>query len=235
MYQHNEAEAKAKLNPSLFNSRWYAIRELKKTIEFAINTFIQPGSPSTLVDYGCGSQPYKPLILPFVKEYIGADLPINPKIDAVINEEGRLELPDNSVDFVLSTQVLEHVADPDLYLSEAIRVLKKDGTLILTTHGIWMYHPDPTDYWRWTSAGLTKVVEKAGFETIHFSGILGRSAIGLQLFQDGFIFKIPKFILPIFCLIMQQLISLADKTTRQSTKNYDAANFLIVAKKIGQL
>ena len=44
----------------------------------------------------------------------------------------RGELPpvDETVDCVLSTQVLEHVEDPKLYLAEAYRVLLAEGSLV---------------------------------------------------------------------------------------------------------
>ena len=55
-----------------------------------------------------------------------------------------------SFDAVLSTQVLEHVADPGALPAERFRVLRPGGRLLLSTHGIFVYHPDPDDYWRWT-------------------------------------------------------------------------------------
>lgn len=45
----------------------------------------------------------------------------------------RLPYPDGSFDVVLSFQVLEHVADETMYLSEAARVLRNGGELLLVT------------------------------------------------------------------------------------------------------
>jgi len=45
----------------------------------------------------------------------------------------QLDLEDNSADFVLLCEVIEHLYNPDLVLSECRRVLKKNGTLVLTT------------------------------------------------------------------------------------------------------
>ena len=55
---------------------------------------------------------------------------------------------------VLSAQVLEHVADLDAYCAEIRRLLREDGTLLLSTHGNWLYHPHPEDHRRWTRTGL---------------------------------------------------------------------------------
>jgi len=78
---------------------------------------------------------------------------------------------------------------------------------------------------------LTKIVKEAGFEVVYFEGILGRSAMGLQLFQDGILFKIPRPLRFIWALIMQPLIIFFDKITLSKTRNQDACTFILVAKK----
>lgn len=217
-------------NPSMFNPSWYCLKQLSKTMEHVIDKHVANKNFEKLVDYGCGNTPYKPFFEPHVKEYIGADIGKNANASIQLTPEGNFPLADNQIDVVLSTQVLEHVDNPDLYLSEACRVLTDNGLIIVTTHGYWMYHPDPQDFWRWTSAGLKKVIEKNGFEVIDFIGIVGRSATGLQLFQAGLMFKLPKFIKLPFFFLMQILIALFDKTTSQETRNKDAAIFIAVAK-----
>ncbi|WP_353721889.1 class I SAM-dependent methyltransferase [Dyadobacter sp. 676] len=224
-----------RLYPSIFGrmaTRYYYLRQLRQAIEDVIRDFVAK-SPRKLVlaDYGCGNKPYEPLIAPFVEKYIGIDLAVNKIADIHISPEGQIELPEKSLDVVLSTQVLEHVVNPGEYLSEAHRVLKDDGQLILSTHGYWMFHPDPTDFWRWTSTGLRKVVTEAGFEVIHFKGIIGRSAMGLQLFQDGITFVIPRIARPVLAMIIQPLIMLFDKLPSQAGKDQDACTFILVAKK----
>jgi ubiquinone/menaquinone biosynthesis C-methylase UbiE len=67
------------------------------------------------------------------------------------------------VDAVLSTQVLEHVADPLSVLAEFFRVLKPDGRLWLTAPFVWYLHEEPYDYYRFTSHGLRFLLERAGF------------------------------------------------------------------------
>lgn len=233
----NEREAGIeRLYPSIFGrmaSRYYYLGELRKKIEYVIKHFIAV-SPQKLVlaDYGCGNKPYQPLVEPFVAKYIGIDLPENEAADIHISPDGQIELNNESLDVVLSTQVLEHVINPHHYLKEANRVLKSNGQLILSTHGYWMFHPDPNDFWRWTSTGLQKIVTDAGFEIVYFNGIIGRSAMGLQLFQDGLLFKLPKFLRPLLAIVMQPLIIFFDKTTSQATRDKDACTFILVAKKI---
>ena len=225
-------EGVQRLYPSIANSRYYYLIQLRKAIEAACKSFLSKGGKDLiLIDYGCGNKPYEPVVKPFVKDYIGVDLPENPNAHIHIDPKGKIDLKESSVDIVLSTQVLEHVEDPYHYLSEARRVLKPGGQLLLSTHGYWIYHPDTTDYLRWTSAGLKKIIAEEGFEILSFKGIIGRSAMGIQLFQDGIILKLPKFIRPFLSVFFQPLIALFDKIGGEEAKNRDACTFIVVARK----
>ena len=161
-----------RLSPSIFNARWYPLTLTANHIKTIIAKYILKNNNLELIDYGCGDMPYKSLFEPVLKKYIGLDIAENQLADINIGIDGRIPIENDSVDFVLSTQVLEHVENPDEYLAESFRILKNDGLLILSTHGYWIYHPTPADYWRWTSSGLKKIIEKAGFEIDYFKGIV---------------------------------------------------------------
>ncbi len=120
-----------------------------------------------VLDYGCGDKPYAGLFRR-VTDYVGADFSTNRAADINLDGEGRLPGTLTGFDAVVSTQVLEHVPDVSLYLSECRRALaERAGKLLLTTHGIWEYHPCPRDLHRWTHKGLVHVIEQHGFETCH--------------------------------------------------------------------
>ena len=63
---------------------------------------------------------------------------------------------------VLSQETMEHVADPFKAVREMARVLKADGVLYLQVPFVLGYHPDPEDYWRFTHAGVRRMIEQAG-------------------------------------------------------------------------
>ncbi len=138
------------------SARYYYLHQLRKQLERVISLFVKHSPHQLLADYGCGNKPYEPLFAPYVEQYIGLDLAYNTKADVTVDPKGIIDMPDATVGFVLSTQVLEHVEEPKAYLKEAHRILAQDGKLILSTHGYWMFHPlrGASDYFprKWLSA-----------------------------------------------------------------------------------
>ncbi len=115
-----------------------------------------------VLDFGSGGSPYR-YLFPNA-EYLRADLE-GEGLDFTINADGQLAGGKAaSFDLILSTQVLEHVANPALYFSECRRLLRPGGKLLLTTHGIYEDHLCPNDYFRWTAQGLRLILTNAGFQ-----------------------------------------------------------------------
>lgn len=184
-----------------------------------------------VLDHGCADMPYRSLF-PEGVEFTGADLPGNPLAGVEIGEDGSLPLDDASFDAVLSTQVLEHVGDPAAHLAESFRVLEPGGRMLLSTHGIMIYHPDPLDLWRWTSAGLRRIVEREGFEVEHFEGIMGLAPTGLQLFQDSVYYRLRRpGMRNAFAGVMQRAIAAADRAEPRGSARDNALVFALIARK----
>lgn len=201
----------------------YVARELENVVSrFAIPA---ASAGSRVLDYGCAARPYRALLGPRI-EYVGADLEGNPLADVVLNDDGSVPLPDAQFDLILSTQVLEHVTDPELYVSECHRLLKPGGTLVLTTHGIMFYHPDPVDYWRWTSAGLARILSTAGLCSVEIRGIMGLAPAAVQLFQQATILKVPERLRRPYIAMTQALVELLDRSYSEESRR---ANSLVLA------
>jgi SAM-dependent methyltransferase len=207
----------------------YIVGALPRRIEALAGTLELPPDARVL-DYGCADTPYRRLLPPGVS-YLAADLPGNPAATLDIAPDGTVPVADASVDAVLSTQVLEHVTDPALYLRECARVLRPGGRLLLSTHGLMVYHPDPEDYWRWTCAGLRRVVQQAGLEVERFEGIMGLTATGLQLIQDAWYWRLPRPLRPLLALMAQTAIRVAERLESRESRDLNALVFALVARR----
>jgi SAM-dependent methyltransferase len=138
-----------------------------------------------VLDYGCGGSPYRSLFPNSV--YHRADYIDLEGLDFKIAENANLhDVPDDSYDIVLSTQVLEHVRRPEDYLQEARRILKPGGKLILTTHGVFYDHACPYDFRRWTADGLSVILDDAGFSKCEISKLTTNTRAIFFLAENAF-------------------------------------------------
>lgn len=75
----------------------------------------------------------------------------------IVSDISSLPFADNSVDIVASSAVLEHVPDPYQVVTEAHRVLKKDGLIYSYIPFMQGYHASPHDYTRFTKNGIMQL------------------------------------------------------------------------------
>src|SRR5580658_2251280 len=149
--------------------RWSAITsDLKRAAPFA---------HGRLLDVGCGDKPYEPIFAPYVDAYVGVEHDATfAKTSAssrgrpdVLYDGKRLPFDDATFDTVLSVEVLEHTPEPQRLLNEMARVLKREGTLILTVPFSFRLHEEPHDYFRYTPYGVREMLANAGLEPVEQS------------------------------------------------------------------
>jgi SAM-dependent methyltransferase len=116
--------------------------------------------PYRVLDVGCGEKPYEVLFEGLASEYVGVDPVENPRAELRGAVES-LPIDDARFEVVLCSQVLEHCNDPAAAIAELARVTAPGGRVLLSTHGVMVYHPSPADYWRWTHAGLERLFDQS--------------------------------------------------------------------------
>ncbi|MGA8831043.1 MAG: class I SAM-dependent methyltransferase, partial [Desulfomonilaceae bacterium] len=100
------------------------------------------------------------------KEYIGIEIEGRNK-DADFHYDGSIfPFGDEEFDSVVASQVLEHVFNPKEFLSEINRVLRPGGVFLITVPFVWDEHEQPYDYARYSSFGLSHLLQNQGFEVI---------------------------------------------------------------------
>lgn len=159
--QGNEVD---RARPHFFHRDYWPLKLIRRGVEEFLRAHATRLNGRRALDLGSGESPYVEMARSAGLELLAADIdPQAPGVIPIDPATGRVALPDADVDAVLSTQVLEHVADVQGYLREAHRLLKPGGLLFCSTHGAFILHRHPTDFRRWTIDGLRHELEQAGF------------------------------------------------------------------------
>jgi 2-polyprenyl-3-methyl-5-hydroxy-6-metoxy-1,4-benzoquinol methylase len=86
-------------------------------------------------------------------------------------------IADNTFDFVVTFQVIEHIQDDDLFIKEIYRVLKPGGKVIITTPNIKLsLTRNPWHIREYTATGLQTLISKY-FKKIDRRGVRGNKKV----------------------------------------------------------
>jgi SAM-dependent methyltransferase len=149
------------------DTHWNTLYIHRKLILEALKTMI-PLVKGSLLDVGCGTQPYRELFTN-ITSYTGVDTASSPHLlssNTKIYDGENLPFPTASFDWVISTEVFEHVRHPDLLFASIFNVLVPGGGFFFTVPFLAGVHEPPNDFRRWTNYGLTNDLQKAGFEKV---------------------------------------------------------------------
>lgn len=193
----------------------------------------------TVLDVGCGLLAYRPLFVR-ASHYVGLEVPETDEMRASAASalfDGRhLPIADQSVDFVLCNQVIEHVAEPTKLLNEIHRTLKFDGQLLLTVPFLWNEHEMPHDYQRWTLGGLEQLLVNCKFEVTECRRLTPGGAALAQLLNSSLHHltrRWPRMLRPILSPLLTAPITLLGKLllTFSSNRSPFYLDNFVVAKR----
>lgn len=117
-------------------------------------------------------------------------------------ETDTLPAVDNSYDTVLFLNVMEHIFNYQHIANEVVRITKNDGQLIGFVPFLMWYHPDHSDFFRYTDESLRKIFECAGARCTEIIPIEeGPFIASFQMFN----LSLPLFLRPVFLIIFYGL------------------------------
>lgn len=198
----------------------------RKNLNNAISEYAK-GLTGDLLDVGCGTKPYQNLFL--VKKYIGLDVNSehskNLGIADYLYEGKKFPFVNASFDIVLCNQVFEHVFNPNEFLSEISRVLKTNGTLLLTVPFIWDEHEQPYDYARYTTYALHDLLGSHGMRIVKHQKLGADISVIFQLI-NAYLVKVtsgwPKYLRFLITITVMSSFNLLGITlSRIFPKNQD--------------
>lgn len=137
------------LQQTIYNSRNYTRRRLHRArlnwVSTAILKYTGEAAFGRAIEYGPGSGIYLPVLAEHCSEVVAGDIEsaylegIRPllgvlsNLSLVVDDIQTSSFEDNSFDFVLCSEVLEHVPDPESALRTLFRILKPGGVAVVTT------------------------------------------------------------------------------------------------------
>lgn len=145
---------------------------LRREIESCIQRFATPArGAAKAADIGCGGQPFRALLEQVGYSYCGVDVNPDggPEVDVVcaadepIPDELRLRGP---FDFLLCTEVVEHVADWHSAFANFSELLAPGGRALLTAPFIYELHEEPYDFFRPTLHAIDYYARRVGLQLL---------------------------------------------------------------------
>ena len=172
------------------------------------------------------------------KEWISLDYDLRSETIDLRGDGQFLPFRDGIFNTIVSIDVLEHVPDPEKFVSEIYRVTQPNGLIILSTPFFFWHHEEPYDFFRFSKYGIRKIFERNNFEVIDViptAGVVSTlgflfSVLITKLFQFSKILL--RFFLRVNKIIQLKLLLPIDK--KFDKKNKFAQGHFIIAKRLAK-
>lgn len=225
-----------------FNSSRYRLHHV--VADFASQA--PPGSK--VLDAGAGEAPFRPLFRH--THYQSADFTkVNKPYETptYVCDLAAVPVIDGYYDYILFTQVLEHLPEPANVLQELQRLLRPGGKILITGPLFFEEHEQPYDFYRYTQYGFRYLIEKVGLSIERLEWLEGYyGTVGYQLNRIGqylpwrpqnFRGSLERLLLPIFmakmkifCLLTSILFHRLELRYKHVATGYPK-NYVVIASK----
>ncbi|TXI89486.1 MAG: class I SAM-dependent methyltransferase [Burkholderiaceae bacterium] len=129
------------------------------------------GLQGRVLDIGAGESPWREWLSPQATYHgldvqSAADYGMQAHQDITYYDGTVMPFEDASFEGAFCIEVLEHVPDPEFFVSEIARILKHEGRLVLSVPWSARRHHVPHDYHRFTRERLQALFESHGFAEV---------------------------------------------------------------------
>lgn len=160
--------------------------------------YLKKYASGTIADLGCGTVPLYHIYKDQVKKVICIDWENayhkNIHLDYSTDLNKELPLERNSVDTILLSDVLEHIANPEKLMAEIGKALRIEGKLVLGVPFFYWLHEEPYDFHRYTKYKLIMFCEKNDMEVIKLEEYGGPLSIIMDIIGKNLPSKLgPRF------------------------------------------
>ena len=104
----------------------------------------------------------------------------------IVTRGQRLPFDDNSLTLAVSQEVIEHLPNPALTISEVMRVLKPGGKFYCQAPFTLGFHPGPNDYWRFTKQGMAELFADPRWQIIEIDTSVGHGTGAYRILVELF-------------------------------------------------
>jgi SAM-dependent methyltransferase len=169
-----------------------------------------------ILDLGSGGGDYYSNFIP--REESSSYELLDIKKGAAVNfETDVLPYADGTFDTVIFLNVLEHIFNYAHILKEIKRLKKTEGVLIGYVPFLMWYHPDHSDYFRYTHETLDRILGEAGFHEICIKNIYrGPYTASFHMIYS----TLPKIIRPLVFSVTYLLDTIFRKLRKENAKRY---------------
>ena len=167
-------------------------------------------------------------------EYLNLDKSSSPDYLMDVKDLGQIN---KSFDCILLCEVLEHVEFPEKLVDDCLSILNKGGLLVISMPFMYPFHPDPTDYQRWSIQKIDKVLEhkKVSYEVKNMGGLFSviHDLVHFTLYNNLPMSDISSLIYRSFAKIIisgLKFLSVLDRFVFSKQKNVTTGFFIKIYK-----
>ena len=192
-----------------------------------------------LLDLGCGKVPLYAAYRDYVSDNTcvdwGSTLHKNEHLDLECDLTKSLPFEDGEYDTVILSDVLEHIPEPGLLMSEISRVLSSGGVLFLNVPFFYWLHEEPYDFYRYTEFAMRNLAESSAFDVISLTATGGVPEILTDIYSKT-VLRLP--LIGKYLAISAQWLSsifihtkFGRKVSRATSQKFPLGYFMIAKKR----